>query len=155
MPTLFNKDNFVSARYSTPNNTEVEVIFKLGDQLHATIVQVDYDQEEFKTLLNITTADKIAENTSKWVVEQRRALINFHQELINKKVVQMPHNEYAVLADETLAKILSFDPEDNLHEDFLVNLKITVLENESLQLTTTKKKNIRGATTPIDVFKQL
>lgn len=149
---FFNKENFVSARFVNERKTDIEVLFKNDlDEITATFVQADVDQEEFVQLLNIITVDEIQNTTNRWLRQQREAILNFHKTMFDNEIKKL---ESAAAPKSNLSEVIfNFNAKDKEHKDALTALKLEALDLEGLSQT--KKKKIRDSKSIVDLVKCL
>lgn len=149
---FFNKENFVSARFVNERKTDIEVLYKNDlEEITAVFVQADADQEEFVTLLNIISVDEIQSATNEWLVQQHKAILNFHKVMFDNEMKRLEID--GVVKTNLSEVIFNFNAKDKEHKDSLTALKLEALDIEGLSQA--KRKKIRDSKTIVDLVKCL
>ena len=147
MASLFNKQNFISARFVNDRKTDIEVLFQGLNGPVACHVEIDTSQEGFKDLLKIVTIEQIQQTTTQFIEDQRKAVIEFHKKLIkaDSSLTFTPAKQSTSVAD----LIFNFDPV--AHKENLVAFKLEALDQP--KLTAKTKKAIKEATSIAEIVK--
>lgn len=152
---MFNKENFVSATFTSEERRYVEVLYLHDDEIHPFVVDIlDVDHPNTKELLEIQDMDDILELTYQTKKEERKA---FEQTVmqIAKKEGLIDHILENI--DNTLFELMIdfLTIEDKKNIDKLFNFKIFLFEQEIVKNCKKGKQKtaIRKAKTPMAAFK--
>jgi len=160
---MFNKDNFVEATFIDTERKNIEVLTKSddGESVIPTIIPFNEENHMFKELMEVTTVDKLHEDTH----NKKKA----ESELYKQEVMRIA-KEDGLLADLSKTHAIEENKEDYFSsildgitkkqndEDHLFAFKISAFENlkqikESDDVE--GKKKIRQAKTKIELFRAI
>ena len=160
---MFNKDNFVEATFIDTERKNIEVLTKSDDgkSVIPTIIPFNEENHMFKELMEVTTVDKLHEDTH----NKKKA----ESELYKQEVMRIA-KEDGLLADLSKTHAIEENKEDyfssildgitkkQTDEDHLFAFKISAFENlkqikESDDVE--GKKKIRQAKNKIELFRAI
>ena len=160
---MFNKDNFVEATFIDTERKNIEVLTKSddGESVIPTIIPFNEENHMFKELMEVTTVDKLHEDTH----NKKKA----ESELYKQEVMRIA-KEDGLLADLSKTHAIEENKEDYFSsildgitkkqndEDHLFAFKISAFENlkqikESDDVE--GKKKIRQAKNKIELFRAI
>jgi len=156
---MFNKDNFVEASFIDNDRKNIEVLTKSDDgkAVIPTIIPFNEENHMFKELMEVTTLDKLHEDTHNKKKEEGRL---FEEQVmrIAKKSGMLSSIAKEESNDDYFINIIDAITKKRDDEDHLFALKIAVFDqikevNESDDVE--GKKKIRQAKNKIELFRAI
>ena len=148
----------VEAYYSNPELNTVAVMWSDGEKNREYYVNVDEEDDQFKTLLKEWSYESLDECTRNRIEQTRQEFRDaFHRYATEHNMYG--HGNSSLANDEekqgSLDLIFDFDPENTEHKETLFKLKLKMFEQEEVKSSKkrTPKTDIRKAETPIEAIK--
>ena len=154
---MFNKDNFVEATFIDTERKNIEVLTRSddGESVIPTIIPFNEENHMFKELMEVTTLDKLHEDTH----NKKKA----ESELYKQEIMRIAKEDGLLSSiakeesnDEFFANIVNAVIKKQDDEDHLFALKIAAFENIK-QINESDdvegKKKIRQAKNKIELFR--
>ena len=154
---MFNKDNFVEASFIDNDRKNIEVLTKSDDgkAVIPTIIPFNEENHMFKELMEVTTLDKLHEDTHNKKKEEARL---FEEQVmrIAKKSGMLSSIAKEESNDEFFTSVIDAITKKRDDEDHLFAFKIAVfdqLKEVSESDNVEGKKKIRQAKNKIELFR--
>ena len=146
----------IEAYYSNSENDTVEVIYKQGEQAINHYLKVDFNDQDFKDLIEEYDTDKIAAST----IARNRQYAKQLSDMIDQGIKSKTDVKQRVSAEEFIDSILNFNSSDKQSAEILFALKVKVFEQDKVKSCNDKdlKSSLRSAKTPVDlisIFKKI
>ena len=148
--------NIIEAYYANSDNDTVEVIYKQGEQAINHFLKVDYNNQDFKDLIEEYDTDKIAAST----IARNRQYAKQLSEMVDLGIKSKTDIKQRVSVEEYIDSMLNFNSSNKQSAEILFALKVKVFENDKVKSCNDKdlKSSLRSAKTPVDlisVFKKI
>ena len=148
--------NIIEAYYANSENNTVEVIYKQGEKAINHFLRVDYNDQDFKDLINEYDTDKIAAST----IARNRQYAKQLSDMVDQGIKSKTDVKQKVSVEEYIDSMLNFNSSDKQSAEILFALKVKVFENEKVKSCDDKdlKSSLRSAKTPVDlisIFKKI
>ena len=154
---MFNKDNFIEASFIDNDRKNIEVLTKSDDgkSVIPTIIPFNEENHMFKELMEVTTLDKLHEDTHNKKKEEARL---FEEQVmrIAKKSGMLSSIAKEESNDEFFTSVINAITKKRDDEDHLFAFKIAVfdqLKEVSESDNVEGKKKIRQAKNKIELFR--
>ena len=149
---MFNKENFISATFTSGEYRYAEVLYTHNDKIHPHIVDTsDLEHPDTKRLLELYSMDELHETTYNSNKEQRQAFEN--------TVMKIAKSEDLISQLTGMSDVIKmlFKEEENERdaENNLFELKLAVFELDIIKDSKAKKRktDLRKAKTKLEVLK--
>jgi len=148
--------NIIEAYYANSDNDTIEVIYKQGEKAINHFLRVDYNDQDFKDLINEYDTDKIAAST----IARNRQYAKQLSDMVDQGIKSKTDVKQKVSVEEYIDSMLNFNSSDKQSAEILFALKVKVFENEKVKSCDDKdlKSSLRSAKTPVDlisIFKKI
>ena len=148
--------NIIEAYYANSDNDTVEVIYKQGEQAINHFLKVDYNNQDFKDLIEEYDTDKIAAST----IARNRQYAKQLSEMVDLGIKSKTDIKQRVSVEEYIDSMLNFNSSNKQSAEILFALKVKVFENDKVKSCNDKdlKSSLRSAKTPVDlisIFKKI
>ena len=144
--------NIIEAYYANSDNDTVEVIYKQGEQAINHFLKVDYNDQDFKDLIEEYDTDKIAGST----IARNRNYARQLSEMVDAGIRAKTDNKVKVKVsvDDFIDSIINFKSGDKQSAETLFALKVKIFENDKVKSCDDKdlKSSLRAAKTPVDII---
>ena len=145
---MFNKENFISATFTSGEYRYAEVLYTHNDKIHPHIVDTsDLEHPDTKRLLELYSMDELHETTYNSNKEQRQAFEN--------TVMKIAKSEGLVNQLSSMSDIVNKLFSDNENEDHLFELKLALFELDIIKDSKAKKRktDLRKAKSKVEILK--
>jgi len=148
--------NIIEAYYANSDNDTIEVIYKQGEKAINHFLRVDYNDQDFKDLINEYDTDKIAAST----IARNRQYAKQLSDMVDQGIKSKTDSKQKVSVEEYIDSMLNFNSSDKQSAEILFALKVKVFENDKVKSCDDKdlKSSLRSAKTPVDlisIFKKI
>ena len=148
--------NIIEAYYANSDNDTIEVIYKQGEKAINHFLRVDYNDQDFKDLINEYDTDKIAAST----IARNRQYAKQLSDMVDQGIKSKTDAKQKVSVEEYIDSMLNFNSSDQQSAEILFALKVKVFENDKVKSCDDKdlKSSLRSAKTPVDlisIFKKI
>ena len=148
--------NIIEAYYANSDNDTIEVIYKQGEQAINHFLKVDYNDQDFKDLIEEYDTDKIAAST----IARNRQYAKQLSDMVDQGIKSKTDVKQRVSVEEYIDSMLNFNSSDKQSAEILFALKVKVFENDKVKSCNDKdlKSSLRSAKTPVDlisIFKKI
>jgi len=148
--------NIIEAYYANSDNDTIEVIYKQGEKAINHFLRVDYNDQDFKDLINEYDTDKIAAST----IARNRQYAKQLSDMVDQGIKSKTDSKQKVSVEEYIDSMLNFNSSDKQSAEILFALKVKVFENDKVKSCNDKdlKSSLRSAKTPVDlisIFKKI
>ena len=144
--------NIIEAYYSNAENDTVEVIYKQGEKAINHYLKVDFNNQDFKDLIEEYDTDKIAGST----IARNRNYARQLSEMVDAGIRSKTDNKVKVKVsvDDFIDSIINFKSGDKQSDETLFALKVKIFENDKVKSCNDKalKSSLRAAKTPVDII---
>ena len=146
----------IEAYYANSDNDCVEVIYKQDDKAINHYLKVDFNNQDFKDLIEEYDTDKIAAST----IARNRQYAKQLSDMIDQGIKSKTDVKQRVSIEEFIDSMLNFNSSDKQSAETLFALKVKVFENDKVKSCNDKdlKSSLRSAKTPVDlisIFKKI
>ena len=146
----------IEAYYANSENDCVEVIYKQGEKAINHFLKVDFNNQDFKDLIEEYDTDKIAAST----IARNRQYAKQLSDMIDQGIKSKTDVKQRVSIEEFIDSMLNFNSSDKQSAEILFALKVKVFENDKVKSCNDKdlKSSLRSAKTPVDlisIFKKI
>ena len=148
----------IEAYYANSDNDCVEVIYKQDDKAINHYLKVDFNNQDFKDLIEEYDTDKIAGST----IARNRNYARQLSELVNAGIQSRTdtNEKVKVTVDDFIDSIINFDNSSEQCAEILFALKVKIFEQDKVKSCNDKdlKSSLRSAKTPVDlisIFKKI
>ena len=148
--------NIIEAYYANSDNDTIEVIYKQGEKAINHFLKVDYNNQDFKDLIEEFDTDKIAAST----IARNRQYAKQLSDMVDQGIKSKTDVKQKVSVEEYIDSMLNFNSSDKQSAEILFALKVKVFENDKVKSCNDKdlKSSLRSAKTPVDlisIFKKI
>ena len=148
--------NIIEAYYANSDNDTVEVIYKQGEQAINHFLKVDYNDQDFKDLIEEYDTDKIAAST----IARNRQYAKQLSDMVDQGIKSKTDVKQRVSVEEYIDSMLNFNSSDKQSAETLFALKVKIFEQDKVKSCNDKdlKSSLRSAKTPVDlisIFKKI
>jgi len=144
--------NIIEAYYANSENDTVEVIYKQGEKAINHYLKVDFNNQDFKDLIEEYDTDKIAGST----IARNRNYARQLSEMVDAGIRSKTDNKVKVKVsvDDFIDSIINFKSGDKQSDETLFALKVKIFENDKVKSCNDKalKSSLRAAKTPVDII---
>ena len=144
--------NIIEAYYANSENDTVEVIYKQGEKAINHYLKVDFNNQDFKDLIEEYDTDKIAGST----IARNRNYARQLSEMVDAGIRSKTDNKVKVKVsvDDFIDSIINFKSVDKQSDETLFALKVKIFENDKVKSCNDKalKSSLRAAKTPVDII---
>jgi len=144
--------NIIEAYYANSENDTIEVIYKQGEQAINHFLKVDYNNQDFKDLIEEYDTDKIAGST----IARNRNYARQLSEMVDAGIHAKTDNKVKVKVsvDDFIDSIINFKSGDKQSAETLFALKVKIFENDKVKSCTDKelKSSLRAAKNPVEII---
>ena len=146
----------IEAYYANSDNDCVEVIYKQDDKAINHYLKVDFNNQDFKDLIEEYDTDKIAAST----IARKRQYAKQLSDMVDQGIKSKTDVKQRVSVEEYIDSMLNFNSSDKQSAEILFALKVKVFENDKVKSCNDKdlKSSLRSAKTPVDlisIFKKI
>ena len=142
----------IEAYYANSENDCVEVIYKQGEKAINHFLKVDFNNKDFKDLIEEYDTDKIAGST----IARNRNYARQLSELVDAGIRSKTDSKekVKVSVDDFIDSIINFKSGDRQSAETLFALKVKIFENDKVKSCTDKdlKSALRAAKSPVDII---
>ncbi len=140
----------IEAYFANSENDAVEVIYQDGTRAINHYLQVDYNNKDFKDLIEEYNTDKIAEAT----IARNRRYAQQLSDIVDAGIKAKTDLKKRVSVEDFVKAILNFDPKDKQCQEILFTIKVEIFEMQKIKNSTDKQKKsqIRTAKTPLELL---
>ena len=140
----------IEAYYSNSENDTVEVIYKQGDKAINHYLKVDFNNQDFKDLIEEYDTDLIAQAT----IQRNRQYAKQLSDMVDQGLKVKTDVKQKVSVEEYIDIILNYNPEDKQSTEILFALKVKVFEHDKVKSCTDKdlKSSLRAAKNPVELI---
>ena len=143
----------IEAYYANSENDCVEVIYKQGEKAINHFLKVDFNNQDFKDLIEEYDTDKIAGST----IARNRNYARQLSEMVDAGIRAKTDNKIKVKVsvDDFIDSLINFKSADKQSAEILFAMKVKLFEHEKVKSCTDKdiKSGIRSAKNPIEAIK--
>ena len=119
----------IEAYYSNSENDTVEVIYKDGEQAINHYLKVDFNDQDFKDLIEEYDTDKIAGST----IARNRQYAKQLSDMIDQGIKSKTDVKQKVSVEEYIDSMLNFNSSDKQSAEILFALKVKVFEQDKVK----------------------
>ena len=146
----------IEAYYANSDNDCVEVIYKQDDKAINHYLKVDFNNQDFKDLIEEYNTDKIAAST----IARNRQYAKQLSDMIDQGIKSKTDVKQRVSIEEFIDSMLNFNSSDKQSAETLFALKVKIFEQDKVKSCNDKdlKSSLRSAKTPVDlisIFKKI
>ena len=146
----------IEAYYANSDNNCVEVIYKQDDKAINHYLKVDFNNQDFKDLIEEYDTDKIAAST----IARNRQYAKQLSDMIDQGIKSKTDVKQRVSIEEFIDSMLNFNSSDKQSAETLFALKVKIFEQDKVKSCNDKdlKSSLRSAKTPVDlisIFKKI
>ena len=146
----------IEAYYANSENDCVEVIYKQGEKAINHFLKVDFNNQDFKDLIEEYDTDKIAAST----IARNRQYAKQLSDMIDQGIKSKTDVKQRVSIEEFIDSMLNFNSSDKQSAETLFALKVKIFEQDKVKSCNDKdlKSSLRSAKTPVDlisIFKKI
>ena len=146
----------IEAYYANSDNDCVEVIYKRDDKAINHYLKVDFNNQDFKDLIEEYDTDKIAAST----IARNRQYAKQLSDMIDQGIKSKTDVKQRVSIEEFIDSMLNFNSSDKQSAETLFALKVKIFEQDKVKSCNDKdlKSSLRSAKTPVDlisIFKKI
>jgi len=140
----------IEAYFANSENNTVEVIYNDGKKAVNHYLPVDFNNKDFKDLLEEHDTDKIAEAT----IARNRRYAQQLSDIVDSGIKAKTDLKQKISVEDFTKKILFFDPKDDEANEILFSLKIQVFEIDKIKNCQDNeyKSRLRSAKTPVELL---
>ena len=140
----------IEAYFANSENDAVEVIYEEGKRAINHYLPVDYNNQDFKDLVEEYSTDKIAEAT----IARNRRYAQQLSDIVDAGIKSKTDLKQRVSVEDFVKSILNFDPDNAQCKEMLFTLKVEIFETQKVKQSTDKEKksNLRSAQTPLELL---
>ena len=142
--------NIIEAYYANSDNDTVEVIYKQGEQAINHFLKVDYNNQDFKDLIEEYDTDKIAAST----IARNRQYAKQLSEMVDLGIKSKTDIKQRVSVEEYIDSMLNFNSSDKQSAEILFALKVKIFEQDKVKSCTDKEllKQLRSSKNPVQLI---
>ena len=140
----------IEAYFANTENDTVEVIYKEGTKAISHYLPVDFNNQDFKDLIEEYDTDKIAEAT----IAKNRKYAQQLSDLVDSGIKQKTEVKQKISVEDFVQKLLSFDHDSPECKEILFTMKVEIFETTKIKQCEDKeyKARLRSAKTPIELL---
>ena len=142
--------NIIEAYYANSDNDTVEVIYKQGEQAINHFLKVDYNDQDFKDLIEEYDTDKIAAST----IARNRQYAKQLSDMVDQGIKSKTDVKQRVSVEEYIDSMLNFNSSDKQSAEILFALKVKVFEQDKVKNCKDKEllKQLRSSKNPVELI---
>ena len=140
----------IEAYFANSENDAVEVIYEEGKRAINHYLPVDYNNPDFKALVEEYSTDKIAEAT----IARNRRYAQQLSDIVDAGIKSKTDLKQRVSVEDFVKCILDFDPNNSQCKEMLFTIKVEIFETQKVKQSTDKEKKskLRSAQTPLELL---
>ena len=140
----------IEAYFANSENDAVEVIYEEGKRAINHYLPVDYNNPDFKDLVEEYSTDKIAEAT----IARNRRYAQQLSDIVDAGIKSKTDLKQRVSVEDFVKCILDFDPNNAQCKEMLFTIKVEIFETQKVKQSTDKEKKskLRSAQTPLELL---
>lgn len=140
----------IEAYFANSENDAVEVIYEEGKRAINHYLPVDYNNQDFKDLVDEYSTDKIAEAT----MARNKRYAQQLSDIVDAGIKAKTDLKQRVSVEDFVKCILNFDPNDAKCKEMLFTIKVEIFETEKVKGSSDKEKKsmLRSAQTPLELL---
>ena len=142
--------NIIEAYYANSENDTIEVIYKQGEQAINHFLKVDYNNQDFKDLIEEYDTDKIAAST----IARNRQYAKQLSDMVDQGIKSKTDVKQKVSVEEYIDSMLNFNSSDKQSAEILFALKVKVFEQDKVKSCSDKEllKQLRSSKNPVELI---
>ena len=142
--------NIIEAYYANSDNDTIEVIYKQGEQAINHFLKVDYNDQDFKDLIEEYDTDKIAAST----IARNRQYAKQLSDMVDQGIKSKTDVKQRVSVEEYIDSMLNFNSSDKQSAEILFALKVKVFEQDKVKSCSDKEllKQLRSSKNPVELI---
>jgi len=142
--------NIIEAYYANSDNDTIEVIYKQGEQAINHFLKVDYNNQDFKDLIEEYDTDKIAAST----IARNRQYAKQLSDMVDQGIKAKTDVKHKVSVEEYIDSMLNFNSSDKQSAEILFALKVKIFEQDKVKSCTNKEllKQLRSSKNPVQLI---
>ena len=142
--------NIIEAYYANSDNDTIEVIYKQGEQAINHFLKVDYNDQDFKDLIEEYDTDKIAAST----IARNRQYAKQLSDMVDQGIKSKTDVKQRVSVEEYIDSMLNFNSSDKQSAEILFALKVKVFEQDKVKGCSDKEllKQLRSSKNPVELI---
>ena len=142
--------NIIEAYYANSDNDTIEVIYKQGEQAINHFLKVDYNNQDFKDLIEEFDTDKIAAST----IARNRQYAKQLSDMVDQGIKSKTDVKQRVSVEEYIDSMLNFNSSDKQSAEILFALKVKVFEQDKVKSCSDKEllKQLRSSKNPVQLI---
>ena len=142
--------NIIEAYYANSDNDTIEVIYKQGEQAINHFLKVDYNDQDFKDLIEEYDTDKIATST----IARNRQYAKQLSDMVDQGIKSKTDVKQKVSVEEYIDSMLNFNSSDKQSAEILFALKVKVFEQDKVKSCSDKEllKQLRSSKNPVQLI---
>ena len=140
----------IEAYYANSDNDTIEVIYKQGEQAINHFLKVDYNNQDFKDLIEEFDTDKIAAST----IARNRQYAKQLSDMVDQGIKSKTDVKQRVSVEEYIDSMLNFNSSDKQSAEILFALKVKVFEQDKVKGCSDKEllKQLRSSKNPVELI---
>lgn len=140
----------IEAYFANTENDTVEVIYREGTKAINHYLPVDFNNRDFKDLIEEYDTDKIAEAT----IAKNRKYAQQLSDLVDSGIKQKTEVKQKISVEDFVKKVLAFDHDSPECKEILFTMKVEIFETTKVKQCKDKeyKARLRSAKTPIELL---
>ena len=115
--------NIIEIYYANSDNNTIEVIYKQGEKAINHFLRVDYNDQDFKDLIEEYDTDKIAST-----IARNRQYAKQLSDMVDQGIKSKTDIKQRVSVEEYIDSMLNFNSSDKQSAEILFALKVKVFE---------------------------
>lgn len=142
--------NIIEAYYANSDNDTIEVIYKQGEQAINHFLKVDYNNQDFKDLIEEYDTDKIAAST----IARNRQYAKQLSDMVDQGIKSKTDVKQRVSVEEYIDSMLNFSSSDKQSAEILFALKVKIFEQDKVKSCSDKEllKQLRSSKNPVELI---
>ena len=142
--------NIIEAYYANSDNDTIEVIYKQGEQAINHFLKVDYNDQDFKDLIEEYDTDKIAAST----IARNRQYAKQLSDMVDQGIKSKTDVKQRVSVEEYIDSMLNFSSSDKQSAEILFALKVKIFEQDKVKSCSDKEllKQLRSSKNPVELI---
>ena len=143
--------NIIEAYYANSENDTVEVIYKQGEQAINHYLKVDFDNQDFKDLIEEYSSEKISQST----LNRNQVYAKQIRDLVNAQKSDVINKTHKTNIEDFTKSIIQFNDKDKLHLDIMFAIKVRIFELNQVKKSNNNdlKTKLRKSKTPLEILK--
>ena len=140
----------IEAYYANSDNDTIEVIYKQGEKAINHFLKVDYNNQDFKDLIEEFDTDKIAAST----IARNRQYAKQLSDMVDQGIKSKTDVKQRVSVEEYIDSMLNFNSSDKQSAEILFALKVKVFEQDKVKGCSDKEllKQLRSSKNPVELI---